>query len=179
MELLKSGEENATAGLNSQIKGTSAPFSFCFDKKIADYSQFICLCPLLIPGAVKRWLKSSRWWDRITPEHLYKTGQSTVHAYCLSEKKRGELSSHEQSVVPLKNTSALQAQQVQISPRTRKEKKHTNTLNTLQSCQWNLDFNEPEGRNGGNTRCINAPVSPDQTSENLRRSQQEGRLLQS
>ena len=67
MELLKSGGENATAGLNSQIKGSSAPFSFCFDRKIADYSQFICLCPRLIPGAVKLWLKSSWWWDRITP----------------------------------------------------------------------------------------------------------------
>lgn len=68
MELLKSGGENATAGLNSQIKGSSAPFSFCFDKKIADYSQFICLCPPLVPGAGKRWLNGSRWWDRITPE---------------------------------------------------------------------------------------------------------------
>lgn len=60
-----------------------------------------------------------------------------------------------------------------------KRKKHTNTFDTLQSCRWNLDFNEPEGRNGGNTRCINAPVSPDQTSENLRRAQQEGGLQQS
>lgn len=65
MKLLKSGGENATAGLSSQIKGRSAPFSFCFDKKIADCSQFICLCPLLVPEAVKLWLKSSRWWDRI------------------------------------------------------------------------------------------------------------------
>lgn len=70
MELLKSGGENATAGLNSQIKGSSAPFSFCFDRKIADYSQFICLCPRLIPWAVKLWLKSSWWWDRITPERV-------------------------------------------------------------------------------------------------------------
>lgn len=179
MELLKSGEENATAGLNSQIKGTSAPFSFCFDKKIADYSQFICLCPLLIPGAVKRWLKSSRWWDRITPEHLYKTWP--VHSACILfvwKKERRIVLAWTKRRSLKKHICFAGATSANISTY-KKRKKHTNTLNTLQSCQWNLDFNEPEGRNGGNTRCINAPVSPDQTSENLRRSQQEGRLLQS
>lgn len=105
MELLKRGGKNATAGLNSQIKGSSAPFSFCFDKKIADYRQFICLCPLLVPGAVKRWLKSSRWWDRITQEHQrfvwnWRRGRRrplpSLHAQHLL-KKSVKLSLHEYS----------------------------------------------------------------------------------
>lgn len=45
--------ENATAGLSSQIKGRAALFSCCFDKKIADCSQFLCLCPLLVPEAAE------------------------------------------------------------------------------------------------------------------------------
>lgn len=141
--------ENATAGLNRQIKGSSAPFSFCFDKKIADYSQFICLCPLLVPGAVKRWLKSSRWWDRIAPRrwtfvwNWWRRRRQPLHrafpaCTALVQKKfktvlawkslSSCMKTSEQSIVPLK-TSALQAQQVQISPRTIKEK-NTQTHST-------------------------------------------------
>lgn len=77
-------------------------------------------------------------------------------------------------------TSALQPPQVQISLLTiKKKKKKTPTrLHTSKLVGGILDFNKPEGKRGGNTRCINAPVSQDQSSGNLRRSQR-GKLPQS
>lgn len=106
------------------------------------------------------------------PQPLHRT-VPLIYSICPKDKCNFVIAwkTPERSTVP-SNTSALQAQRVQISPRTIKGK-HTNTFATLQSCRWNSDFNEPEGWKGGNTRCINAPVSQDQTSENLWRSQWE------
>lgn len=177
MELLKLRGENATAGFNSQIKGSSAPFSFCFDKKIADYSQFICLCPLLIPGAVKRWLRSRRWWDHITPEHWMFIWnwrrRQPLHCTVYQKKKSEKLSLHENPWAKHCSLKHLLCRHNKCKYLTCKNIQHTSKL----SVEFRL--NEPEARNGGNSRCINAPVSPEQTSENLGRSQREGGLPQS
>lgn len=50
------------------------------------------------------------------------------------------------------------------------------SVNTQNTSKTLVEFRlyKPEGRNEGNTRCINSVVSPNQTSPNLRRSQHKG-----
>lgn len=132
--LLKSGGKTATVGLSSQIKSSSALFSLCFDKKIAHYSQFICLCPLLVPEAAKRWLTKQRvvgsYHTRAVEVCMKLEKAAKQCIFMLIQKKKSiKLPLHENSWAKhcCFKTSALQAQQVQISPRTIKEKTQTHS----------------------------------------------------
>lgn len=125
------------------------------------------LCPLLVPEAEEQQVEGSYHWR--WQLCIASSKKKHVDSFCMKTPEQSRIFFFK------KKPSALQAQQVQMTARTIKAL----AFNALQSRWWNLDFNEPKGEKWRKHKLDKrSSIGPDQTSANLRRSQQEGRLPQ-